>query len=172
MSNDTLKIEDKHVIAILVDNEFGALARVVSLFSARGYNIETLSVAVVDEVKNISRITITTYGSQNTIDLIIKLLERLVPVHKAIDLSDSMPHIERSLVLVKVKLTEETREEIIRIGNIHNAKLVDKEKNYFMLQVSDKPSRIKNFIDLLEPFGVMETSYTGSAALSLGLEKL
>ena len=71
MSNETLKIEDKHVIAIMVDNEFGALARVVSLFSARGYNIETLSVAVVDEQRNISRITITTYGSQHTIDLII-----------------------------------------------------------------------------------------------------
>ncbi len=156
MSNETLKIEDKHVIAIIVDNEFGALARVVSLFSARGYNIETLSVAVVDEQRNISRITITTYGSQHTIDLIIKLLERLVPVHKAIDLSSSMPHVERSLVLVKVQITEATRDEIIRIGNIHNAKLVDKEKNYFMLQVADKPSRIKNFIDLLEPFGVIE----------------
>ena len=172
MSNETLKIEDKHVIAIMVDNEFGALARVVSLFSARGYNIETLSVAVVDEQRNISRITITTYGSQHTIDLIIKLLERLVPVHKAIDLSSSMPHVERSLVLVKVKITEATRDEIIRIGNIHNAKLVDKEKNYFMLQVADKPSRIQNFIDLLEPFGVIETSYTGSAALSLGPDKL
>lgn len=172
MSNETLKIEDKHVIAIIVDNEFGALARVVSLFSARGYNIETLSVAVVDEQRNISRITITTYGSQYTIDLIIKLLERLVPVHKAIDLSSSMPHVERSLVLVKVKITEATRDEIIRIGNIHNAKLVDKEKNYFMLQVADKPSRIKNFVDLLEPFGVIETSYTGSAALSLGPDKL
>jgi len=168
MSSEELKIEDKHVIAIIVDNEFGALARIVSLFSARGYNIETLSVAVVDEKKNISRITITTYGSQATIDLIIKLLERLIPVHKVVDLSSSCPHVERSLVLVKVKITEETRDEVIRIGNIHNAKLVDKEKDHFLLQVADKPSRVNDFVQLLEPFGVLEVSHTGSAALSLG----
>lgn len=167
-----LKIEDKHVIAITVDNEFGALARVVGLFSGRGYNIETLSVAVVDRTKNISRITITTYGSQETIDLIIKLLERLVPVHKAVDLSSSCPHAERTLVLVKVVITPETREEIVRIGNIHDAKLVDKEKDYFLLQAADNPKRINSFIELLEPFGILEVSYTGSAALSLGTNNI
>ena len=166
--NNKLKIEDKHAIAIIVDNEFGALSRIVSLFSARGYNIETLSVAVVDEKKNLSRITITTYGSQDVINLIIKLLERLVPVHKAVDLSSAYPHVERSLVLVKVSITEETRDEIIRIGNIHEAKLVDKEKGHFLLQLSDKPKRISSFIKLLEPFGILEVSHTGSAALSLG----
>ena len=170
--NNKLLIEDKHVIAILVDNEFGALSRIVSLFSARGYNIETLSVAVVDRKQNLSRITITTYGSQEVIDLIIKLLERLVPVHKAVDLSSSCPHSERSLVLVKVKITDETRDEVIRIGNIHEAKLVNKEKDFFLLQMSDKPTRVGDFLELLEPFGILEISETGSAALSLGKDDL
>jgi acetolactate synthase-1/3 small subunit len=165
---EKLKIEDKHVISVTVDNEFGTLARVVSLFSARGYNIESLSVAVIDEEKNLSNIIITTYGSQETIDLIVKLLNRLIPVHHVIDFSSSCPHVERILILVKVKVTKETRDEIIRIGNIHEAKLVDKEKDYFLLQMADRAVRVKDFVKLLEPYGIIDISVSGSAALPLG----
>lgn len=167
-----LNIANKHVIAILLDNEFGALARVVSLFSARGYNIETLTVAVVNEKKNLSRITITTYGDQAVINLIIKLLERLVPVHSAVDLSNTTPHIERGLALVKIKVSPNNREEILRIAEIHGAELVDKEADYFLFEIADELHNIDMFIALLEPFGIIEISRTGSAALALGNDSL
>ncbi len=163
-----LKIEDKHIISIIVDNEFGSLARIVNLFSARGYNIETLSVAVIDKKNNLSGVTVTTYGNQDTIDLIIKLLERLVPVHKAIDLSSDAPHKERGLALIKVTITDKTRDEIVRLGNIYEAKLVDKEKDYFLLQVTGDFKTIDKFIKTMEPFGVTAISRTGSAAVTLG----
>ncbi len=166
--SEKLKIEDKHVIAVTVDNEFGALARVVGLFSARGYNIESLSVAVVDEEKNISKIIVTTYGSQETIDLIVKLLNRLVPVHDVIDFSSTCPHVERILALIKVKVSQDSREEIIRIGNIHEAKLVDKEKDYFLLQIADRAVRVRDFVKLLEPYGIIDISVSGSSVLALG----
>lgn len=166
MSNK-LKLEDKHVIAILLDNEFGALAKVVGLFSARGYNIETLTVAEIDGKRNLSRITITTYGSQETIDLIIKLVERLVPVHRAIDLTKKA-HIERGLALVKVAYNEENRDEIIRIATAADAKLMEKEANYLLFEITEEPHHIDNFIKLLEPYGILEQSRSGSAALGIG----
>jgi acetolactate synthase I/III small subunit len=158
---------DKHVIAILVDNEFGALARIVGLFSARGYNIETLSVAVVDEKNNLSRITITTYGSQDTIDLITKLLERIIPVHKAQDLNSLDAHIERGLALIKVAYDNKNREEILRIADIYEARLVGKSKTYFIFETTNEHTKIEIFIKMLEPFNILEISRTGSAALAL-----
>ena len=169
---EELKIEDKHVISILVDNEFGALARIVNLFSARGYNIETLSVSVVDQKKNLSRVTVTTYGNQSTVNLIIKLLERIVPVHKAVDLSSDSPYAERGVLLIKVRITEENRDEVVRLGNIYEAKLVDKEKNYFLLQVTGDSKTLDRFEQIMQPFGILQISRTGSAALSLGDKKL
>ena len=163
---DNFKEQNKHVIAILIENEFGALARVVNLFASRGYNIESLSVAVVDEVKNLSRITITTYGSQDVVNLILKLLNRLIPVHSAIDLS-AIPHIERGLALIKVA-TGENNDEIMRIAEIHQARLIEKEASYFLFELSDQFDRIENFIKLLEPYDIIEISQTGSASLGLG----
>ena len=161
---------DKHVIAILIDNEFGSLARVVNLFSARGYNIETLSVSVIDAKRNLSRITITTYGSADVIELIIKLLERLIPVHKVLDLS-SGAHIERSLALVKVQ-TSEYDDEVIRISDIVKAELAEKTDDYLLFEVADTEENIDRFIQLLKPYHIMEISQTGSASLGLGRQNI
>lgn len=164
---EELNIEDRHVISILVDNEFGALSRIVSLFSARGYNIETLSVAVVDRNSNLSRMTITTYGSQEVIDLIIKLLHRLVAVHTAIDLTNSGPFLEKECALVKVSVTDKTQEEIIRIAHIQKAKIVNHYKDHILFEITDGYARVRAFIELLKPYGILETSRTGYAALPI-----
>lgn len=166
-----LKLEDKHVIAILIDNEFGALAKVVGLFSARGYNIETLTVAEIDGDKGLSRITITTYGSQETIDLIIKLLERIVPVHTAKDLTKAA-HIERGLALIKVQYNQENLDEIIHISESVSAKLVEKESSYLIFEITEETQHIDSFIRLLQPFGILEQSRSGSAALGIGSKLL
>ena len=109
--------EQRHILAVLVDNEFGVLNRVVGLFSARGYNIEALTVAEVDEKKHLSRITVITTGSQQTIIQIMNLLLRMVPVHKVVDLSTSGPHVERELALVKVSGKGDDRVEALRIAD-------------------------------------------------------
>jgi acetolactate synthase-1/3 small subunit len=117
--------EQRHILAVLVDNEFGTLNRVVGLFSARGYNIEALTVAEVDAKKNLSRITVITTGSQQTIIQIMNLLQRMVPVHKVVDLSVSGPHVERELALIKVSGKGEERVEALRIAEIFRAQSVD-----------------------------------------------
>ena len=167
-------LKDKHVISILVDNEFGALARIVSLFSARGYNIENLSVAVVDEKQKLSRVTITTYGSQTVIDLILKLLNRLIPVHKAVDFSMTTPHIERSLALIKINNNNDEKklDEILRMAKLHKAEMIEKENDYLIFEIMDEPNRIDVFIKLLEPFGVIEVTRTGPAAIALSAESM
>lgn len=162
-----LKLEDKHIISILIDNEFGSLAKVVGLFSARGYNIETLTVAEVDKEKSLSRITITTYGSQETVDLIAKLVERLVPVHQVIDLT-KVAYIERGLALIKVAYNDDNLDEIIRMAESQEAKLIEKEEDSLILEITDEPRHIDNLIKLLEPFGIIEQSRSGSAAVGFG----
>src|SRR3989338_6152894 len=117
----------KHVIAIIVDNEFGAVARIVELFSARGYNIETLTVAPITHDKKKSRITITTYGSDKTIELICKLLRRIVPVHHAAELTASEGYIERELALAQIIADEETREKAIAMMEKYRSYLIDIE---------------------------------------------
>lgn len=163
-----LNIADRHVISILVDNEFGVLARVVSLFSARGYNIDSLSVAVVNKDKNLSRITITTHGSQEVIDLIIKLLNRLVAVYEAVDLTSSGAYAERECALIKIKFKQEEQDEILRIAQSQNANLIHHTKEYILLELTEEFSRIRAFLLLLEPYNIIEISRTGYAALSLG----
>lgn len=163
---DKLATQDKHVIAILIDNEFGSLARVVNLFSARGYNIESLSVAVVDTKRNLSRITVTTYGSDEVVDLIIKLLERLIPVHRVVDLS-SGAHIERGLALVKITPSDKDA-EALRIADIHKARLIERTDHYLLFEIADSAENIERFTQLLEPYNIIEISQTGSASLGLG----
>jgi acetolactate synthase I/III small subunit len=166
-----LKLENKHVMAILIDNEFGALAKVVGLFSARGYNIETLTVAEIDKQRKLSRITITTYGSQETVDLIMKLVQRLVPVHKVVDLTKAA-HVERGLALVKVAYNKENRDDLVRIAESQEATLIEREVDYFIFEITDESRHIDNFITLLEPFGIIEQSRSGSAAVGIGRNKL
>src|ERR1700733_10468660 len=115
----------RHTLAVLVDNEFGVLARVIGLFSGRGYNIESLTVAEVEHDKKLSRITVVTSGSLKTIEQIKRLLERMVPVHKVSDLTVEGAHVERELALIKVKCTGKHRDEALRIADIFRAHSVD-----------------------------------------------
>ena len=123
---------ERHTIACIVDNEFGVLARVVGLFSGRGYNIESLTVAVVDVEREISRITLVASGTPMIIEKIKAQLGSLVPVHKVIDLTDEGPHVERQLALVRVEATGEARAEILRIADGFGARAVDSTNECFV----------------------------------------
>lgn len=159
-----------HTISVLVDNEFGVLARVVGLFSGRGYNIESLTVSEVDPVKKLSRITIVTSGTALIIEQIKALLERLVPVHKVADLTVEGPHVERELALIKVAGEGEHRVEALRIADIFRARVVDATNTSFVFEMTGKPDKINTFIDLMRPLGLVEVSRTGVTALSRGEE--
>lgn len=167
MSVEEKNIE-RHIIAVLVDNEFGVLARVVGLFSGRGYNIESLTVAEVDEKRNLSRVTIVTSGSQMIIEQIKSLLERLVPVHRVADLTVDCPHVERELALIKVKGTGDSRIEALRVADIFRARVVDSTTGSFVFEVTGSPEKINAFTNLMEPLGLVETCRTGVVAISRG----
>lgn len=160
----------RHVMACIVDNEFGVLARVIGLFSGRGYNIESLTVAEIDDKQGLSRITIVTSGSDMVIEQIKALLERLVPIHKVIDLTVEGPHIERELALIKVGGVGEDRVEALRVADIFRAKVMDSTVNSFVFEVTGIPEKINAFIDLMKPIGLKEICRTGSVAISRGKE--
>lgn len=160
--------EQRYILAVLVDNEFGALNRVVGLFSARGYNIEALTVAEVDEKKALSRITVVTTGSPKTIVQIMNLLNRIVPVHKVHNLTVEGPHVERELALIKVKGTGEDRVEALRIADIFRAKSVDATTESFIFELTGTSSKIDAFIDLMRPVGLIEIARTGAAGMARG----
>jgi acetolactate synthase I/III small subunit len=162
----------KHIITALVDNEFGALARVVSLFSARGYNIESLTVAEVDQEQELSRITIVTSGTMRVIEQIKVQLERLVPIHRVADLTLAGPHVERELSLVKVTNSGEKRIESLRIADIFRARVVDSTSQSFVFEVTGTPEKLDAFIDLMKPLGLTEVCRTGVTAISRGSEGL
>ncbi|MCI5048737.1 MAG: acetolactate synthase small subunit [Rickettsiales bacterium] len=160
--------EERHILSVLVDNEFGVLNRVVGLFSARGYNIEALTVAEVDGKKNYSRITVVTTGSPQTVVQIMNLLERMVPVHKVNDLTTEGPHVERELALVKVAGKDDERVEALRIADIFRARSVDATIESFIFEITGKSSKIDSFIDLMQPIGLVEVARTGATAMSRG----
>ena len=162
----------KHVIAILVDNEFGALARIVDLFSGRGYNIESLNVAPVNKDRTISRITITTYGSTNTVDLICKLLNRIVPVHKAVELTKEKGYIERELALVKIIGDEEKRKKAMEIADNHRTNIVDITGNSIVFEIVGSSENIDEIIKEMSSLGLDGVSRTGIAAGFKGEKKL
>ena len=166
------KDEHRHILACVVDNEFGVLARVIGLFSGRGYNIESLTVAEVDEEKNLSRITIVTTGSDMIIEQIKALLERLVPVHKVVDVTVKGPHIERELVMVKVKYNDKNHLEILDIANKYVARIMDTSDGVIIIAMTDVPKRIDDFLDLLRPYGIVENTRTGSTAINRGEETI
>lgn len=161
-------IEDRHILAVLVDNEFGVLNRVSGLFSARGYNIESLTVAEVDTRKHLSRITVVTRGSAAKIKHIIALLERMVPVHKVHDLTVESPFVERELALVKVAGRGEERVEALRIGEIFRAKPVDTTTESFVFEITGTTDKVNSFIDLMRPLGLVEICRTGVASVARG----
>jgi acetolactate synthase-1/3 small subunit len=163
---------ERHTICVLVDNEAGILARVVGLFSGRGYNIESLTVAEVDPQQNLSRITLVTSGTPMIIEQIKNQLARLVPVHKVSDLTEEGPHIERELVLVKVRGTGEKRVESLRIADIFRARAVDSTQESFVFEVTGSSAKIAAFINLMRPLGLVDVSRTGIVAIARGPEPL
>ena len=159
---------ESHTISILVDNEAGALARVIGLFSGRGYNIESLSVAEIDQDKHKSRITIVTNGSMMTINQIKSQLERLVPVHSVNDITSEGPSIEREMALIKVVCSKNDREEVIRLSEVYRAKTVDTTQDSFIFELTGNIEKINSFVDLLRPLGLEDISRTGLAAVTRG----
>jgi acetolactate synthase I/III small subunit len=161
-------INERHTISVLVDNEPGILARVVGLFSGRGYNIESLTVAETDKKRNLSRITIVTTGTPMVIEQIKAQLDRLVPVHKVHDLTVEGPHVERELALIKTKSTGEKRVESLRIADIFRAKVVDSTNESFVFEVTGASEKVDAFIKLMEPLGLADVCRTGIVAMSRG----
>ncbi|HXC88921.1 MAG TPA: acetolactate synthase small subunit [Stellaceae bacterium] len=159
---------ERHTIAVLVDNEPGILARVVGLFSGRGYNIESLTVAEVDRRAALSRITIVTSGTRMIIEQIKAQLSRLVPVHKVHDLSDEGPFVEREMMLVKVAGKGEARIEALRLADIFRARVIDSTIDSFVFEMTGSAEKLNAFVALMEPLGLVEISRTGAVAISRG----
>jgi acetolactate synthase I/III small subunit len=162
---------ERHTIAVLVDNEPGILARVVGLFSGRGYNIDSLTVAEVDRANNLSRITIVTLGTPMIIEQIKAQLSRLVPVHKVHDLTDEGPFVEREMALIKVAGKGEGRIESLRLAGIFRANVVDTTTESFVFELTGSADKLNAFIALMEPLGLVEVSRTGAVAISRGPAK-
>jgi acetolactate synthase-1/3 small subunit len=165
---DEVVLEDRHILSILADNEFGVLNRIAGLFSARGYNIESLTVAEVDAKRGLSRFTIVTRGASDKIKHIIALLERMVPVHKVHDLTVESPFVERELALVKVAGVGEDRNEALRIADIFRAKPVDTTIESFVFEITGTSEKVSQFIALMKPLGLVEICRTGVASVARG----
>jgi acetolactate synthase-1/3 small subunit len=162
---------ERHVLALVVDNEAGVLGRVVGLFSGRGYNIHSLTVSEVDKEKKLSRITISTSAPPAVISHIVTLLERIVPVHKVRDLSAEGSFVERALVLIKVKAIGSKRAEILHFADSFNACEVDSTDKSFVFELADIPDKLNEFIEIMKPYGIIEYSRTGVTALARGAEE-
>ena len=162
----------KHTIGVLVDNEAGALARVVGLFSGRGYNIESLTVAEIDVEKALSRVTIVTSGTPMVIEQIKAQLNRLVPVHQVSDLTTEGPSVERELALIKVAGSGEQRVESLRIADIFRARVVDSTSQSFVFEMTGSTDKLNAFISLMLPLGLIDVSRTGVVAISRGPKPL
>jgi acetolactate synthase I/III small subunit len=155
-------------IAVLVDNEAGILARVVGLFSGRGYNIESLTVAPVDEERRLSRITIVTTGTAMVIEQIKAQLDRLVPVHRIADLTVDGPHLSRELMLIKVAGTGEHRMEALRLAEAFRARVVDATTESLVFEMTGAGDKLDAFIALMRPLGLKEICRTGVCAIARG----
>ena len=163
--------EEQHTLAVLVENEPGVLARVIGLFSGRGYNIESLTVAEVDHTGRLSRITIVTKGTPQVIEQIKAQLGRIVTVRDVRDLTVEGPSIERELAMLKVAGTGEKRVEALRIAEIFRANVVDSTLSSFVFEITGAPEKIDAFADLMRPLGLCEVARTGVAALLRGEDK-
>lgn len=159
---------ERHTIAVLVDNEAGVLARVIGLFSGRGYNIESLTVAEVDPDEAISRISIVTSGTPMIIEQIKAQLDRLVPVRQLSDLTTEGACVERELALIKVRGTGNKRVEALRIADIFRARAIDSTNNSFVFEISGSTEKLNAFIRLMKPLGLNEISRTGVVAIARG----
>jgi acetolactate synthase-1/3 small subunit len=164
----TDKAIEQHIVAVLVDNEAGVLARVIGLFSGRGYNIESLTVAEVDAAKSLSRITVVTSGTPQIVEQIKAQLDRLVPVHKVSDLTEEGAHVARELALVKVRGSGDKRVESLRIADIFRAGVVDSTARSFVFEITGSTEKIDAFVALMEPLGLVDISRTGIVAIARG----
>ena len=155
--------EERHVLTVTVDNEAGILAKIAGLFTARGYNIDSLTVADITENHTVSRITIVTHGPLAVIDQIRAQLERLVPVHKVVDLTEIGPYVERELALIKVSGKGEIRVEALRV-----AKVVDTPTASFIFELTGTPDKINSFIAIMRELGLVEVGRTGVVGMVRG----
>jgi len=165
---------EARTLAIIVDNEPGVLARVIGLFSGRGYNIESLTVSETEHEKHLSRITVVTRGAPHVIEQLKSQLDRIVPVHRVVDLTrvagedgESAP-IERELAIVKVAGKGEGRVEALRLADVFRAKVIDSSIEHFVFEITGRPSKIDKFVAIMAPIGLVEVCRTGVAALSRG----
>ncbi|MDG1824652.1 MAG: acetolactate synthase small subunit [Henriciella sp.] len=164
------EVEERRTLAVIVDNEPGVLGRVVGLFSARGYNIESLTVAEVDRRKHRSRITIVTNGSAHTLLQIEALLLRLVPVANVTDITKSKRGVERELALIKVAGTGDKRVEALRLSEIFRARVIDTTNESFIFELTGVSDKIDQFCALMKPLGLVEVSRTGVLSIKRGAQ--
>ena len=161
---------ERHTLAVIVDNEPGILARIAGLFTARGYNIESLTVSEITADKAVSRITIVTSASSPVMEQIIAQLDRLVPVHKVTDLTVLGDHVERELALVKVAGTGEHRIEALRLAEVYRARVVDATTASFVFEVTGGSEKLDKFVELMRDLGLVEVARTGIVAIARGAE--
>jgi len=166
----TQAASERHVLAVTVDNEPGILAKITGMFTARGYNIDSLTVADISDDHAVSRITIVTKGPPEVIDQIEAQLERLVPVHKVTDLTASGPHVERELALIKVAGTGDKRVEALRIAEVFRAKVVDTTTQSFVFELTGAPDKIESFIALMRGLGLVSVGRSGVVGMMRGLQ--
>ena len=163
---------ERHTLSVVVDNEAGVLARIVGLFSARGYNIESLTVADVSADHAVSRITVVTTGTAHVVEQIIAQLDRLVPVHRVLDLTALGPHVEREMALVKVAGDGKARDEALRMADVYRARVVDATTASFVFEVTGSSEKIDTFVALMREVGLVEVVRTGVVAIARGREAL
>ena len=159
---------ERHTLSVTVDNESGVLARIAGMFSARGYNIESLTVADISEDDAVSRITIVTSGTAAVIEQVVAQLDRLVPVHKITDLTVLGEHVERELALVKVAGVGEHRIEALRLAEVFRANVVDTTISSFVFEVTGSSVKIDRFVELMTEIGLVEVARTGIVAMARG----
>lgn len=163
---------ESHTLSILVDNEPGVLARVIGLFSGRGYNIESLTVAETDHDNNLSRITVICSGTPSVIEQIKNQLDRVVPVHRVTDLTLEGEHVERELALIKVNSLGDKRIEALRTADIFRARVVDSTHESYVFEVTGSSAKVNAFVDLMRGLGMIDVSRTGVAAMSRGAKAI
>ena len=161
---------EQHTLCVLVDNEPGVLARVIGLFSGRGYNIDSLTVSETEHEKHLSRITIVTRGTPMVIEQIKNQLDRLVPIHRVVDMTVAGPHIERELAMVKVRGKGEHRMEALRLADAFRARVIDASTESFVFEITGASDKIESFVALMLPLGLVEVSRTGIVAIARGPE--
>ena len=164
------ELRGRHTLAVIVDNEPGILARIAGLFTARGYNIESLTVSEITDDRAVSRITIVTSASEHVMEQIIAQLDRLVPVHSVTDLTILGPHVERELALVKVAGVGDHRIEALRLAEVYRAHVVDATIGSFVFEVTGGTGKIDKFVELMREVGLVEVARTGVVAISRGRE--